>query len=173
MNDSDLEYINTRCSTRVFEDKTITREDLDKIIRSAFTAPSACNLQPWHFIVVTDEDTLRDMVDVHPYAAMFKSAKAAVIVCGDMDKTIKNHEEFWVQDCSAATENILIAAHTLGIGSVWTGIYPVMERCEFLKNYFDMPDNITPFSLIALGYPGEKEIVKDKFDDNKVHYDKW
>ena len=175
MNDSDLilDSINSRCSTRFFTDKKISRDLMEKIIKSAFTAPSACNLQPWEFIVITDEDTLRDMADVHPYASMFKTATAGIIVCGNMEKCIENHEEFWTQDCSAATENILIAANSLDIGSVWTGIYPVMERCRYLSEYFNLPDNIMPFSLIALGYPGQKKNIIDKYDENKVHFDKW
>ncbi|MBO7719348.1 MAG: nitroreductase family protein [Methanosphaera sp.] len=175
MNDSDLilDSINSRCSTRRFSDKKISEENLDKIIRSAFCAPSACNLQPWEFIVITDEDRLNDMTKVHPYASMFKTATAGIIVCGDMEKCIEGHEEFWVQDCSASTENILLAANSLEIGSVWTGIYPVMERCDFLSEYFNLPDNITPFSLIALGYPNENKNIMDKYDRMKVHREKW
>ncbi|RAP54374.1 MAG: hypothetical protein BZ137_02505 [Methanosphaera sp. rholeuAM130] len=168
-----MNSINTRCSTRVFDDRKISKDDLERIIQSAFCAPSACNLQPWHFIVIDDEDTLRDMVDVHEYASMFKTATAGIIVCGDMNKTIKNHEEFWTQDCSAATQNVLLAGHALGIGSVWTGIYPVKKRCEYLRDYFDLPENIVPFSLIALGYAKDKSNVLDKYDQEKVHHNHW
>ena len=175
MRDSDiiLNSINSRTSTRKFNSEKISKEDLNKIIKSAFAAPSACNLQPWHFIIISDEDTLTHMADVHPYASMFRTATAGIIVCGDKNRTIKNHEEFWTQDCSAATENILLAANSLGIGSVWTGIYPVKERCDYLKSYFMLPADIIPFSLIALGYPDEKKNILDKFDENKVHHDRW
>ncbi len=175
MDNSDLilNSINSRCSTRAFDDRKISKDDLDRIIQSAFCAPSACNLQPWHFIIITDDDTLMDMVDVHEYASMFKTATAGIIVCGDMEKCIKGHEEFWTQDCSAATQNILLASNALGIASVWTGIYPVKKRCEYLIDYFDLPDNIMPFCLIALGYPSQEKNILDKYDENKVHYDKW
>lgn len=168
-----LDSINTRSSTRAFKDKKLSKSNVDKIIKSAFSAPSTCNLQPWHFIVIDDEDTLKDMMDVHQYCKMFKTATLGIIVCGDMDKTIKNHEEFWTQDCSAATENILLAAHAMGIASVWTGIYPVKDRCDFLSSYFNLPGNITPFSLIALGYADGEVNVQDKFDDKKVHHNRW
>jgi len=175
MDDYDLilDSINTRCSTRVFNDEMVSRDVLDRIVESAFCAPSACNLQPWNFIIIDDVGVLRDMVDVHEYASMFRTAGAGILVCGDMDRTISGHEEFWVQDCSAATENILLAANAMGVGSVWTGIYPVWDRCEFLAEYFDLPCNIVAFSLVALGYPCEDSDVLDKFDEEKVHYNGW
>lgn len=175
MNSTDLilDSINSRCSTRRFSDKKISDDDLEKIIKSAFSAPSAANLQPWEFIVITDDDRLNDMVNVHPYASMFNTATAGIVVCGDMNKTIKDYEEFWSQDCSAATENILLAANSMDIGSVWTGIYPVMKRCKYISDYFNLPDNIMPFSLIALGYRLDKKIVREKYDKHKVHYQKW
>ncbi|MBE6494326.1 MAG: nitroreductase family protein [Methanosphaera stadtmanae] len=175
MNNSEiiLENINKRCSTRVFNDKKISLEDLKTIIKSAFCAPSATNLQPWEYIIITDYDKVRDMRNIHPYAAMFETASSGIIVCGNLNKVIPNYEEFWIQDCSAATQNILLAANALGISSVWTGIYPVEERCDKLKEYFCLPENIMPFALIALGYCDKEANIIDKYDEKKIHMNDW
>lgn len=175
MNNSEiiLENINSRSSTRVFNDKKISVNDLKLIIKSAFSAPSACNLQPWEYMIITDDDKVKDMKNIHEYAGMFETATAGILVCGNLEKIIPSHREFWVQDCSAATQNILLAANALGISSVWTGIYPVEERCEKLKEYFNMPENIMPFALIALGYSDNENNVMDKYDENKIHLNNW
>lgn len=175
MNNSEiiLENINNRCSTRVFNDEKISLDDIKTIIKSAFCAPSATNLQPWEYIIITDEDKVLYMRNIHPYAQMFETATAGIVVCGNLDKVIPNYEDFWVQDCSAATQNILLAANALGISSVWTGIYPVKERCEKLKEYFNMPENIMPFALIALGYSNNEANILDKYDEKKIHINNW
>ena len=104
---------------------------------------------------------------------MFKNAKAGIIVVGDMEKTLKNSKDYWIEDCSAATENMLLCIEALGLGAVWTGIYPVEERVNKLKEYFNLPENIVPFALIALGYPKGPQKVKNKWDETKIHWEKW
>lgn len=175
MNDSEivLNNIYNRKSVRTYTDDEISKEDLLKIVKAGMCAPSACNFQPWEFIIIRDSETLEDMGKIHKYSKMFKNAKAGIIVLGDLNKTIKDEKEFWVQDCAAVTENILLSASALGIGSVWTGIYPVDVRITALKKYFKLPDHICPFSLIALGYPDNENEVKDKMDENKIHWEKW
>ncbi len=168
-----LNNIYNRKSVRSYTNDEISKEDLLKIIKAGMSAPSTCNFQPWQFIIIQDSETLRDMGEIHKYSKMFKGAKAGIVVLGDINKTLEGNEEFWVQDCSAATENILLSANALGIGSVWTGIYPVEIRVKALKKYFKLPDNIYPLSLIALGYPDTEVEVKDKWDETKVHWEKW
>lgn len=175
MNESEivLNNIYNRKSVRTYTDDEISKEDLKKIVKAGMSAPSACNFQPWEFIIIRDIKTLSDMGEIHKYSKMFKNAKAGILVLGDLNKTIKDNEEFWVQDCAAATENILLGANALGIGTVWTGIYPADIRVNALKKYFKLPENICPFSLIALGYPSDEGEVKDKMDEDKVHWEKW
>lgn len=168
-----LNNIYNRKSVRRFTDEKITKEDLIKIIRAGMSAPSTCNFQPWHFIVIQDEKTLKDMTTIHENAGMFKQAAAGIIVLGDITKVLSGAEEFWMEDCSAATENILLATEALGLGAVWTGIYPETRRTRKLKEYLNLPNNIIPFSLIALGHPDGQQYVQDKWDETKLHWEKW
>lgn len=168
-----LENILNRKSVREYTDKEINRKILEDIVRAGMSAPSALNLQPWHFIVFDDKNTLVDMADVHEYSGMFKDATAGILVCGDMDKTVDKFKELWVQDCSAATENILLACEAFSIGAVWLGIYPIPERCDKLSKYFKLPENIVPFALVSMGYPLSNLKAKDKWDESKIHWDNW
>ncbi|MBR0472645.1 MAG: nitroreductase family protein [Methanosphaera sp.] len=168
-----LETIFNRRSVREFTDRKVSREDLMLIVRAGMSAPSAINLQPWEFIVFDEEDILDFMVDLHEYSGMFKTATAGILVCGNMDRCVENFSELWVQDCSASTENMLLAIESLSLGGVWLGIYPLRERCEKLIKYFNLPGNIVPFGIIALGYPGGDSLAKDKWDENKLHWNKW
>ena len=175
MNKTDiiLDNIYNRKSVRQYTDKKITKEDLDKIIKAGISAPSGLNLQPWHFIVIQDKQTLIDMASIHEYAGMFKDATAGIIVLYDTKKTYPGLEELAIQDLSAATENILLATEALGLGAVWTAIHPVEKRINIIIKYFNLPENIIPFSLIALGYPLKKQEPLDKMDTTKIHWDKW
>lgn len=168
-----LDNILNRKSVRNFTDERVDGKDLEIIARAGMSAPSAINLQPWEIIVFDDDETLDFMVNLHEYSKMFNTAKAGILVCGNMDRTIEEFEELWVQDCSACTQNMLLAIEALNLGGVWLGIYPIKERCEKLINYYNLPDNIIPFSVIALGHPSYDEKSKDKWDDKKLHWNKW
>lgn len=168
-----LGNIFNRKSVREFTDRKVSEEDMKIILKAAMSTPSAINLQPWEFIVFDDEETLEYMVDLHEYSKMFKTATAGIVVCGNMARTIDRYRQLWVQDCSASTQNILLALEALGLGGVWLGIYPVSERCKKLTDYFNLPDNIVPFSVVALGYPKNDDKPKNKWDDSKVHWNKW
>jgi nitroreductase len=168
-----LNNIFNRKSVRKYTDEEIYKEDLITILKAGMSAPSTCNFQPWQFIVIQNKKTLEDMANIHKYAKMFKNAKAGIIVLGNMEKTLKDFEEYWVEDCSAATENILLSIEALGLGAVWTGIYPVNERINKLKDYFDLPENIVPFALLSIGYPKGPQSVKNKWDETKIHWEKW
>lgn len=113
------------------------------------------------------------MVDLHEYSKMFKTAQAGIVVCGNMDRTVETYRQLWVQDCSASTQNILLAIEALKLGGVWLGIYPIEERCQKLIEYFNLPDNIVPFSVVAIGHTLKEEEPKNKWDEKKIHWNKW
>lgn len=134
-------------------------------------APSAANKQPWHFILVKNKERLFRISEVHPYAAMLKEAKAAIVVCGD--EQLANTPAYWPVDCAAATENILLAAYGFEIGSVWLGVYPREERMKVIGELFDLPPNIKVFSIVSLGYPAEIKPLPDRFKKERIHYEGW
>ena len=134
-------------------------------------APSPRNAQPWQFVVIDDRKMLDRIIDVNPNAKMCKEAQAAILVCGDTSK--EKYPGFWVQDCSAAAQNILLAAHDKGIGSVWTGIYPIKERVEGFRRLLGLPENVVPFCLVPLGYPAKQVPQVDRFQRDRVHHNGW
>lgn len=168
-----IENIMTRTSIRQFTDQPISKDTLDCLVKAGMAAPSAMNKQPWAFVVVDDRSVLDSLNAKHPYANL-KTATAAIIVCGNMDKAIEGEgKEYWVQDCSAATENILLAAHGLGLGAVWCGVYPVAERIKDVSGVLGLPETIVPLNIVTMGYPAENPEPKDKFNAGNVHFNKW
>jgi len=171
MQDSILSNIMTRTSVRQYQDQPVEQEKIERLLRAGMAAPSAVNKQPWHFIVVTDRNQLKQIAAVTPNARMAADAPLAIIVCGDMNKTLEGQaREFWVQDASAATENILLAAHALGLGAVWTGTYPDLERCKKVAALMKLPDNMVPLCTIVAGYPAETPEPKDKWNPRNISY---
>lgn len=170
---SPIENIMTRASVRQFTDRAISRDTLETIVKAGMAAPTAMNKQPWEFVVVTDRAALDSIEAVHPYSNL-KTATAAVIVCGNMQKAIEGEgQSYWIQDCSAATENILLAAHALGLGAVWCGVYPMQERVAPLKEVLGLPSYVIPLNVITMGYPAAAPQHKDKWNPESVHFDKW
>jgi nitroreductase len=166
-----LEAISTRRSVRSFTSKPIAKEIVEELLRAAMSAPSAGNEQPWQFVVMDDRRMLDRIIDVNPNAKMCKEAQAAILVCGDTSK--EKYPGFWVQDCSAAAQNILLAAHDKGIGSVWTGVYPIEERVEGFRRLLGLPENVVPFCLVPLGYPAKQVPQVDRFQRDRVHHNGW
>lgn len=166
-----IDAILTRRSIRKFTGKAITNEQLNLLLKAGFQAPSAHNHQPWHFVVVRDNKTLEEIANLHPYAKMLPQAGCGIIVCGDINK--ESREGFLVEDCSAAIQNILLAAHGIGLGAVWCGVYPDTDRTAVFSKILSLPENIIPVGLIAVGYPDEKKETADRFDSSKIHYEKW
>jgi nitroreductase len=160
-----------RRSIRKYTDSIIPDKDIEKLLRAAMAAPSAGNQQPWEFVVIKDKKLLMDITEIHPYSAMLNEASVAIAVCADMDK--ETHKGYWVQDCAAATENILIEAQYLGLGAVWLGIYPREERVKGLKKILKLPDNIMPLSVVSLGYPAENKDPSNRYDTTRIHINKW
>ena len=168
-----IENIMTRTSIRQFTSQPIAKDTLETIVKAGMAAPSAVNKQPWEFVVITEREMLDSLNAIHPYANL-KTATAAIVVCGDMQKTLEGEgKEYWVQDCSAATENILLAAHGLGLGAVWCGVYPVQERVKDVSEVLELPEYIVPLDIVSMGYPAENPEPKDKWDAGKVHWERW
>ena len=166
-----MKEIFERRSIRKYTDENISEELVEKLLRAGMAAPSAGNQQVWEFIVIKDRNVLEDITKVHPYSQMLKEANLAIIVCADTSR--EKYKGYWVQDCSAATENILIEAQHLGLGAVWLGVHPVEQRVNDIKGLFNLPEEAYPLSIISIGYPGEKKEPSDRFDENKIHYDRW
>lgn len=168
-----IENIMTRASVRRFTDRPVSADTLETIVKAGMAAPTAVNKQPWEFVVVTDRTLLDSLAAHHPYSNL-TTATAAIIVCGNMDKALDGlGREYWVQDCSAASENILLAAHALGLGAVWCGVYPMPERIQPIKETLGLPESVTPLNLISMGYPAVDPEPKDKWNPEAVHYNKW
>lgn len=165
------ECIVTRRSIRQFADRPVPAEMVEKLLRAAMTAPSAGNQQPWEFIVLTDRALLDEMPSIHPYCQMIRQAPVAVLVCGNA--TREKYPGYWPQDCSAATMNLLLAAHALGLGAVWTGIYPREERIRPFREKFALPEHVVPLALIPIGWPAESPPQPDRFAPERVHHNRW
>lgn len=164
-----MKAILTRRSIRKYTDQAIPENLINDLLKAAMSAPSATNKQPWNFIVINDREILDQVPSFHPYADMLYLAPLAIAVCGD---TLLQ-SAFWVEDCSAASENILLAAHAGGLGAVWTAVYPREDRIEGLRKLLALPENIVPLSLIALGYPAEKKSPSNRFNPSRIHYNRW
>jgi len=168
-----IEALMGRRSIRKYTDEKIPEETVSTLLKAAMNAPSGGNLQPWYFIVVDDREILTKMTEFHPYSKMLLHASHAIIVLGDTKAHSQGVKEFWVQDCSAATENLLIAAHALGLGAVWLGAHPNKDIVDGTRSLFNVPDHITPLCIISLGYPGETKPPRENYDPERVHMNKW
>jgi len=166
-----IEAILTRRSIRKFAAKPVSEQTVHELLNAAMNAPSSANGQPWQFVVITDRKILDDIPKFHPYSTMLKEAPLAFVVCGDLNLT--KGTEVWVQDCSAATENLLIASHALGLGAVWLGVYPLDERVNGVRKLLNLPAHIMPLCIIAAGYPAETKPTADRFKQERVHLNYW
>jgi nitroreductase len=166
-----FEAISSRRSIRKYTGEPVGDDKILKILTAAMMAPSAGNEQPWQFLVLREKTTLRAISQAHPYADMVEHADVAILVCADM-KLVK-HKDYWSQDCAAATQNMLLAAHALGLGAVWVGVYPRERRLEEIRAIIHMPDQIIPFSLVPVGHPAEKKDAEHRFDESRIHRESW
>jgi len=169
-----IEAITSRVSIREYTDQKGPREALENIVRAGMAAPSAMNKQPWQFIILDDTDILKSIGEKLPTSAMAQRAPAAILVCGDLTKTGQGwQEEYWIQDCSAASQNILLAITELGLGGVWTSIYPADNRIKIGAEVLGLPDHIVPLNIIPVGYPSGENQPKDKWNEEMAHWNKW
>jgi nitroreductase len=162
-----LEAIMTRRSVRKFTDEPVDEKTIEKILRAGMQAPSAHNEQPWHFVVVTDRALMKKIPGVSPYAGMAAEAALAIIVCFEAGS------DHVVEDCSGATENLLLAAHALGLGAVWTAVYPNEKRVSDVRQLFNLPESVTPLCIVPIGHPAEKKAPEDRFLPERVHRNGW
>lgn len=174
--DADVVYNNimTRTSVRSYASRPVEREKIDTLLHAGMAAPTAMNRQPWHFVVVDDRQLLAAIAEATPNAGMAKDAPLAIIVCGDKDKFAEGEaRNMWSQDVSAATENILLQAHAMGLGAVWTGTFPSEERMNAVASLLNMPDNLMPFCTVVIGYPKDDAAPKDKWSEENVSYNRF
>lgn len=167
-----MKEIITRRSTRKYERKPVSDDQIQQLLKAAMYAPSAGNEQPWHFVVVRDRKMLDEITRHHPYAQMLKQAPLAIVPCCDTG-TVKYEGMFWVQGISAAIQNILLQAEHLGLGTCWCGVYPRQELVDKISKILHLPPDIIPVAVVAAGYPGEKVEMPERFIPERIHYDKW
>jgi nitroreductase len=166
-----LTAIKTRRSVRAYTPEPVDDATVQEILRCGMQAPSACNEQPWQFVVLRDKGLLTKAGDINPYAKFAKNAPVAVLVCGDL--RLDKCQGYWVQDCSNCAMNMLLAAHALGLGAVWTGIYPLAERVEGFRTLCGLPREVTPLALLVIGHPANAPRPEDRFKPERVHTDRW
>jgi len=166
-----IEAIMTRRSIRAFTRQPVTEETVETLLRAAMAAPSAGNQQPWHFVVIRDREILARIPDINPHATMAAEASVAILICAD--ENLEKFKGYWMLDCSAAMQNLLLAAHALGLGAVWTGIYPVLERVEGFRKLFGLPQSVSPLGLAPIGYPAEDKPAVDRYAVSRIHLDSW
>lgn len=166
-----FEAIHNRRSIRKYEDKKISPEMIKEILGAGMMAPSAGNAQPWQFIVIDDHEILDTVKEINPYAAMASHAPLGILVCGDL--SLEKYPGYWVQDCAAAVQNILLAVHAKGLGAVWTGVYNNDERVAGFTKKFNLPDNIIPHAFIVVGWPAQESKPQDRYKEERIHRNKW
>jgi nitroreductase len=166
-----FEAIFNRRSIRKYSSEAVSNELLEKIIECGMYAPSAVNKQPWHFIIFRDADSIEKLIEVHPNAHMLRSASAGILICYD---TLLQHDEgYGPVDCSASTQNMLLAAHGLGLGACWIGIYPRKNRMKLLHKVFNLPEHVIPFAVISVGFPDEEKNKPARYNKNRIQLEKW
>lgn len=174
MQKTTIEEIMTRTSVRSYTDREIEPEKLDTLLRAAMAAPTAGNKQPWRFVIINDRNILKAISEDFPTMKMAEKAAVAIIACGDVTSTFDGEgREYWTQDVSAATENLLLAAHAMGLGAVWCGIYPISERVNKFSEMLQLPENIIPMACICIGYPDGENTPKDKWRPDYIRYNSW
>ncbi|WP_291330017.1 nitroreductase family protein [Desulfovibrio sp. UCD-KL4C] len=166
-----LEAIHTRRSVRKYQDKPISDELIKELLGAAMVAPTAGNQQAWHYIVVDDHEKLAGVKEYSEYAGMAANAPLGIIICGDL--SLEKYPGYWVQDCSAATQNLLLAVRAKGLGAVWTGVHPIESRIKGFSENFNLPENVVPLSFVIIGWPAQEQKYKDRYKEERVHKNTW
>ena len=166
-----IEAILDRRSIRRFKPGEISEEAVHRLLQAAMYAPSAGNQRPWHFVVLRDRKLLNAVPEFHPYASMLGEAALAVLVCADL--SLETHPGYWMVDCAAATQNLLLAVQASSLGAVWLGIYPRPERMQGMARLLTLPEQVKPFALVAIGHPAEHPPRPERFLPERVHRDRW
>ncbi len=158
-----------RRSVRRFTDQPVSDEVIEELLHAAMSGPSACNKKPWEFYVVTNEEVLNKLKSSSMFTKM--AAKLAIIVCGNLSRALPmQFSDYWIQDCSAATENILLRVTDLGLGAVWCGIHPQKRAVEKVREVLEISEKQIPLNIIYIGHPAEEPEARDQYEENRVHY---
>ena len=168
-----IDNLFARRSIRSYTDRDVTKDQIRTLLEAAMAAPSAGNRKPWHFVVVRDAETRQQIAASHPHAKMVTQAPVCIVPCGQPSLSFADRPGFWIQDLSAATENLLIAAAGVGLGTVWCGVHPVAERVEEARRILGIPEDVVPLCYIAVGYPGEEKEPRTQYDEERVHWERW
>jgi nitroreductase len=163
-----IETIFSRRSIRKYTGEPVSEADIKTLLEVAMAAPSASNNQPWHFVVVTQRATLDALAEAHPYGKMLAQSPLCIAVCGDPAIS-----DYWEQDCSAATENLLVAVAALGLGAVWLGVHPRDDRVASTRRILGIPETVVPLNLISIGHPAEEKEPRTQYDEARVHRGRW
>lgn len=167
-----IETLFSRRSIRKYSAQPVSEQSVQIILEAAMSAPSAGNQQPWHFAVINDRKLLDQIPSIHPHSLMCREAPMAILVCGD--PTLEKHQGYWVQDCAAATENLLLSVHALGLGGVWVGVYPREDRVIGFRKLLNIPEQVIPFALIPIGHPTEQKPMRpDRYNPSRIHNNTW
>ncbi len=168
-----LTVIHSRKSVRQFTEQEVSRDKLEILVRAGMAAPTAMNKQPWAFVAIDSREVLDLLSEELGNNPILKRAPAAIVVCGDLNKAVPSVPDYWVQDCSAATQNILLAVEGIGLGAVWIGIFPRDERVEAVRKVTKLPEHLIPLNVIAIGYPTGAEQPKDKWKPENMFWNVW
>lgn len=163
-----IQTIFARRSIRKYTAQPVSEEDIETLLEAAMAAPSASNSQPWHFVVVTERQVLNDLAKAHPYGKMLFQAALCIAVCGDPAVS-----RSWEQDCSAATENLLLAVAALGLGAVWLGVHPEADRTAAVRQVLGIPEALSPLNLLSIGHPAEEKAPRTQYNVARVHRERW
>ena len=166
-----MDPVLSRRSVREYTAQPVSDEMLHTLLKAAMVAPSAGDERPWHFVVIDDPRIKEKIPEIHHFAHMAPNAPLALLVCGD--ENLQKYHGFWVQDCAAATENILIEAQQLGLGAIWLGVYPVEGRVQGFRQLLDIPEHVIPFALVLVGHPAEHKNPANRYDESRVHANCW
>jgi len=169
-----LAVIHSRKSVRHYIDMPVSREQLEVLMKAGMAAPTAADKRPWVFVAVSDRKQLETLAKALPFGKMLTQAGAAIIVGGQPSKSLPGKaSQFWIQDCSAASENILLAAEAIGLGAVWIGVFPDEARVQAVRKALGIPANVVPLNVLSIGYPAGDEKPKNKFEPSRIHWERW
>ncbi len=168
-----IDNLFSRRSIRSYTEEPVADEQLQMLLKAAMAAPSAGNRKPWHFVVVKEEQVKKALMEVHPYADMLLEAPFGIVVCGDPTLSFPDRPDYWIQDVSAATENLLLAATGLKLGAVWCGVFPVTERVDGFRRILGAPAHVVPFALVCVGHPAERKHARTQYDPARIHSNHW
>lgn len=168
-----MDTIFKRRSVRKYLDKPVEDAQITQLLKAAMRAPSAGNEQPWEFVVLSERDTMVKIMEFHPYAKMLQATPCVIVVCANLQRSKFPEYDYWVQDCSAAAQNLLLEAWDLGLGATWLGVYPIPERVQGMQALLKLPGHVVPLCAVTVGHPAEVPPPADTFDEERIHREQW